>query len=196
VWGLYWLWPDHIDANTLNHRRELPPMFTGDASTEMACLADTFAGLDQRAWVHHIPRLMLLSNTANLYGIHPRRVMEWMSDRYIDAADWVMVPNVMGMALWADGGRMATKPYVSGGAYINRMSDYCGDCRYNPRKRTGDDACPFTTLYWDFMARHRDLLADNHRMARPLANLDRLSDLEEVRAQAERTVRAIRDGRA
>ncbi|MDH3299089.1 MAG: cryptochrome/photolyase family protein [Acidimicrobiia bacterium] len=196
VWGLYWLWPDHIDSNTLNHRRELPPMFTGAASTEMACLADTFAGLDERAWVHHIPRLMLLSNMANLYGIHPRRVMEWMSDRYIDAAEWVMVPNVMGMALWADGGRMATKPYVSGGAYINRMSDYCSSCRYNPRKRTGDDACPFTTLYWDFMARHRDRLADNNRMARPLANLDRLSDLDDVRAQAERTIRAIRDGRA
>ncbi len=196
VWGLYWLWPDHADSNTLNHRRELPPMFTGEAGTDMACLADTFAGLDERAWVHHIPRLMLLSNMANLYGIHPRRVMEWMSDRYIDAAEWVMVPNVMGMALWADGGRMATKPYVSGGAYINRMSDYCPSCRYNPRKRTGDDACPFTTLYWDFMARHRDRLADNHRMARPLANLDRLSDVDEVRDQAERTVRAIRDGRA
>ncbi len=196
VWGLYWLWPDHADSNALNHRRELPPMFTGEASTDMACLADTFAGLDERAWVHHIPRLMLLSNMANLYGIHPRRVMDWMSDRYIDAAEWVMVPNVMGMALWADGGRMATKPYVSGGAYINRMSDYCSSCRYNPRNRTGDDACPFTTLYWDFMARHRDRLAGNNRMARPLANLDRLSDLDDVRAQAERTIRAIRDGRA
>ena len=196
VWGLYWLWPDHADSNTLNHRRELPPMFTGEAGTDMACLADTFAGLDERAWVHHIPRLMLLSNMANLYGIHPRRVMEWMSDRYIDAAEWVMVPNVMGMALWADGGRMATKPYVSGGAYINRMSDYCASCRYNPRNRTGDDACPFTTLYWDFLDRHRDRLADNHRIARPLANLDRLSNLDEVRAQAERTIRAIRDGRA
>ncbi len=91
---------------------------------------------------------------------------------------------------------MATKPYVSGGAYINRMSDYCSSCRYNPRNRTGDDACPFTTLYWDFMARHRDRLAGNNRMARPLANLYRLSDLDDVRAQAERTIRAIRDGRA
>ncbi len=196
VWGLYWLWPDHVEANRLNHRRRLPPMFTGEATTDMACLAATFAGLDERAWVHHIPRLMLLSNMANLYGIHPRRVMEWMSDRYIDAAEWVMVPNVMGMALWADGGRMATKPYVSGGAYINRMSDHCADCRYNPRHRTGDDACPFTTLYWDFLARHRETLSESGRMARPLANLDRLSDLDDVRDQAERTVRAIGDGRA
>ena len=138
---------------------------------------------------------MVLSNFANLYGIHPRRLMNWMLSQYIDGAEWVMVPNVMGMALWADGGRMATKPYVSGGAYINRMSDYCSDCAYDPRKRVGDDACPFTTLYWDFLDRHRDVLAGNHRMARPLANLDRLSDLDAVRDHAAFVKRAISDGR-
>ncbi|NND73766.1 MAG: cryptochrome/photolyase family protein [Ilumatobacter sp.] len=195
VWNLYWLWPDHADSNVLDHRRELPPMYTGDATTEMACLADTFDSLRRRAWVHHIPRLMLLSNFANLYGIHPRRLMDWMSAVYIDAAEWVMVPNVMGMALWADGGRMSTKPYVSGGAYVNRMSDYCGSCRYDPKQRVGDDACPFTTLYWDFMARHRDALKANGRMARPLANLDSLSNLDEVRDRAEHVVRGVRDGR-
>jgi deoxyribodipyrimidine photolyase-related protein len=195
VWGLYWLWPDHIDSNALDHRRHLPPMFTGEAETDMACLAHTFDGLHERAWVHHIPRLMLLSNFANLYGIHPRRLMDWMWDNYIDGAEWVMVPNVMGMALWADGGRMATKPYVSGGAYVNRMSDYCRGCRYNPKKRTGDDACPFTTLYWDFLHRHRDRLAESHRMQRPLANLDRLSDLDATLDRAEYVIRAIRDGR-
>jgi deoxyribodipyrimidine photolyase-related protein len=195
VWGLYWLWPDHIESNVLNHRRHVPPAFTGEAETEMACVADTLDGLKQRAWVHHIPRLMVLSNFANLYGIHPRRLMDWMLDQYIDGAEWVMVPNVMGMALWADGGRMATKPYVSGGAYINRMSDYCSGCRYNPRNRVGDDACPFTTLYWDFMARHRDRLSQNHRMGRPLANLDRLSDLGAVQERAETVKRGIRDGR-
>lgn len=194
VWGLYWLWSDHADANVLNHRRELPPSFTGDAATTMRCLEDTVDGLRRRAWVHHIPRLMVLSNLANLYGIHPRRVMNWMSDNYIDAAEWVMVPNVMGMGLWADGGRMATKPYISGGAYINRMSDYCGDCRYDPKQRVGDDACPFTTLYWDFLARHRERLKDNHRMARPLANLDRLSNLDVVRDRADDVVRGLRDG--
>jgi deoxyribodipyrimidine photolyase-related protein len=195
VWGLYWLWPDHIDSNVLDHRRHVPPAFTGEAETDMACIADTLDGLEKRAWVHHIPRLMVLSNFANLYGIHPRRLMDWMLDQYIDGAEWVMVPNVMGMALWADGGRMATKPYVSGGAYINRMSDYCSGCRYNPRKRVGDDACPFTTLYWDFLDRHRRSLESNHRMARPLANLGRLSDLEDVRDHAESVKRGIRDGR-
>jgi deoxyribodipyrimidine photolyase-related protein len=138
---------------------------------------------------------MVLSNFANLYGIHPRRLMDWMLDQYVDGAEWVMVPNVMGMALWADGGRMATKPYVSGGAYINRMSDYCSDCVYNPRNRVGEDACPFTTLYWDFLARHRDQLSQNHRMSRPLANLDRLSDLDAVRDRAETVKRGIRGGR-
>ncbi len=195
VWGLYWLWPEHGDSNELGHDRPLPPMFTGDAPTEMACLANTFDGLQQRAWVHHIPRLMLLSNFANLYGIEPRSVLDWMSDTYIDAAEWVMVPNVMGMALWADGGRMSTKPYVSGGAYINRMSDYCGDCRFNPRKRVGDDACPFTTLYWDFMHRHRDKLAKNHRMQRAAANLDRLSDIDDTLARAQTVIDAVAKGR-
>lgn len=195
VWGLYWLWPDHAGSNALGHDGDLPPMFTGRASTDMACMADAFAGLHDRAWVHHIPRLMLLSNVANLLGVHPRHVLDWMSDTYIDAAEWVMVPNVMGMALWADGGRMATKPYVSGGAYVNRMSDYCGGCRYDPRRRTGEDACPITTLYWDFLARHRERLSGNNRMARPLANLDRLSDLDEVRARAAVVIESAADGR-
>ena len=195
VWGLYWLWPDHLESNVLDHRRELPPMFTGEADTDMRCMADTLDGLRERAWVHHIPRLMLLSNFSNLYGIHPRWVMDWMSDQYIDGAEWVMVPNVMGMGLWADGGRMATKPYVSGGAYVNRMSDYCGDCHYDHKARTGDDACPFTTLYWDFLARHEERLGNNHRLSRPLANMRRLSDLDQVRDRADSVIRGIRDGR-
>ena len=195
VWGLYWLWPDHADSNELDHHRPLPPMFTGEANTDMACLADTFRSLHDRAWVHHIPRLMLLSNFANLYGIEPKAVLRWMSDTYIDAAEWVMVPNVMGMALWADGGRMATKPYVSGGAYINRMSDYCSDCRFNPKKRTGDDACPFTTLYWDFMHRHQERLKGNHRMQRAVANLNRLSDVDDTLARAAVVIGAVGEGR-
>lgn len=195
VWGLYWLWPDHVEANGFEHQRDVPPAFTGAATTEMACLADVLNGLEARAWVHHIPRLMILSNLANLYGANPRKVMEWMSGQYIDAAEWVMVPNVMGMGLWADGGRMATKPYVSGGAYVHRMSDYCDDCPYDHRKRVGEDACPFTTLYWDFIDRHRDRLTGNHRMARPLATLDRLSDLDDVRERAHDVILGLGDGR-
>jgi deoxyribodipyrimidine photolyase-related protein len=195
VWGISWLWPDQADANALDHRRQVPASWIGTASTEMRCLAITLDGLHERGWVHHIQRLMVLSNLANLYGVHPSYVRNWMRERYVDGADWVMGPNVMGMGLWADGGRMATKPYVSGGAYINRMSDYCKECRFDPGKRTGDDACPFTTLYWDFLDRHRDQLRSNARMARQYHTLDRLSDLDGVRARAEEVVIAIREGR-
>ncbi len=194
VWGLYWLWPDHVESNALGHQRDLPPMFTGEADTDLVCLAETVGALDERAWVHHIPRLMVLSNFANLYGINPRQVMDWMAARYIDGAEWVMVPNVMGMALWADGGRMATKPYVSGGAYLNRMSDYCRRCRFDPKRRVGDDACPFTTLYWDFLAEHEDVLASSGRMAQPMAGMRRLSNLDDVRAQAVDVRRRIAVG--
>jgi len=196
VWGLYWALPELVEANALDNDRPLPAAFTETASTHMRCVADVLAGLQDRAWVHHIPRLMILANLANLYGSEPRLVKDWMLDQYIDAADWVMVPNVMGMGMWADGGRMASKPYVSGGAYISRMSDYCGDCRYDHRARTGADACPFTTLYWDFLARHQTRLAGNHRLARPLAAMRRLPDLDAVRDRAEQVRRAIADGTA
>jgi deoxyribodipyrimidine photolyase-related protein len=195
IWGIYWLWPDHESSNVFGHDRELPPAFTFEASTELACLAAALDGLEQRAWIHHIQRLMVLSNIANLVGISPTEVRDWMRAMYIDGGDWVMGPNVFGMGLWADGGRMATKPYVSGGAYVNRMSDHCGDCRFNPRKRVGDDACPLTTLYWDFLDRNRPVLEDNHRVARQYATLDRLSDLEEVRERATTVIDALMGGR-
>ncbi len=194
VWGLYWLWPDHAESNAFAHHAPLPPAFTGAAKTKMACLAETLKGLEDRAWVHHIQRLMILSNFANLVGIDPKQLLAWMSSQYIDAAEWVMVPNVMGMALYADGGRMATKPYVSGGAYINRMSDSCKRCPYDPRRRTGDDACPFTTLYWDFLARHEGALQGNHRMARPLMSMRRLRDLPAVRDRAKQVLRGLEAG--
>ena len=194
VWGIYWMWPDQGDENALGNDRGIPPSWMGDVTTSMRCMEVTLDGLQRRAWVHHIQRLMVLSNFANLYGIEPTSVRDWMRERYIDGADWVMGPNVMGMGLWADGGRMSTKPYVSGGAYINRMSDYCGDCRYKPGERTGKDACPFTTLYWDFLDRHREVLSSNARMARQYANLDRLSDINEVRQRAEDVIAGIEDG--
>ena len=127
-----------------------------------------------------------------LAGIRDRPIV---LKRFVDGAEWVMLPNVIGMALHADGGRMATKPYASGGAYINRMSDYCKGCRFDPRKRTGDDACPFTTLYWDFLGRHRERFSRNHRMKRIVANLDRLGDLDEVRARAEQVQTLLSEGR-
>lgn len=193
VWGIYWLWPDQVESNVFGHQRPIPPSWL-DEPTEMKCVSQAIGGLNQRAWIHHIERLMVLSNFANLYGIEPKAVHDWMRARYIDGGNWVMGPNVYGMGLWADGGRMATKPYVSGGAYINRMSDFCGDCRFNPRNRVGDDACPFTTLYWDFLDRHRDKLASNHRMARQYATLDRLDDVAELRERAKHIKHLIEEG--
>ena len=184
VWGIYWLRPDQPSENVLGNDHPLPAAFVGTARTDMACVQGVLDDLDERGWVHHIPRLMVLSNIANLIGVEPQAVHDWMRERYVDGTNWVMGPNVYGMGMWADGGAMSTKPYVSGGAYINRMSNYCGDCRFDPRKRTGEEACPFTTLYWDFLDRHRDVLGGNHRVARQYGTLDRLGDLDDVRRRA------------
>ncbi len=194
IWGIYWLWPEQRHANFFQHKREMPPAFLGTATTDMQCLQITLDGLEERGWVHHIQRLMVLANFANLYGLDPVELLRWMRDRFVDAADWVMVPNVMGMGMWADGGRMATKPYVSGGAYINRMSDYCHSCRFRPSSRTGEAACPFTVLYWGFLDRNRSVLGDNYRLARQYATLDRLGDLPELRATARRHISAFGRG--
>ena len=195
IWGVYWLRPELEDANVLGNERSLPPAFTGGAPTRMRCLAEAVAGIEQRGWLHHIQRLMILANFANLCGVHPGTLTEWMRASFVDAADWVMVPNVAGLAMWADGGGMATKPYVSGGAYIDRMSDYCRSCRFDPRQRAGPDACPFTTLYWDFLDRHRRALEANGRMRLQTRNLDRIADrLPGIRTDAERVRRALADG--
>ncbi len=189
VWGIYWLWmPGYGDSNELRADRPLPAAFTGDSGTEMRCVNEVLGHVEQRAYAHHIERLMVLGNLALTAGVDPRAMTEWMTGAFIDGAEWVMLPNVIGMALFADGGRMATKPYASGGAYIQRMSDFCRDCRFDPRKRTGPDACPYTSLYWDFLARNRKELAGNHRMSRQLAAMGKLSDLEAVRDRAAEVV--------
>jgi deoxyribodipyrimidine photolyase-related protein len=140
--------------------------------------------VERHAYAHHIQRLMVLGNLALLAGVRPSEMVDWMWASFIDGAEWVMLPNVLGMALHADGGRMTTKPYAGGGAYIDRMSDHCGRCRYDPRRRTCDDACPFTTLYWDFLARHAERFAGNPRMARQVSAMRRLPDLPAVRERA------------
>lgn len=186
VWGVYWLeMPGYARANALAAQGPLPPALAGEAETAMRCLAETLSAVNDHGYAHHIQRLMVLGNLALLAGVEPRRMVDWMWASFIDGAEWVMVPNVVGMALHADGGLMATKPYAAGGNYINRMSDYCSGCPFDPAQRTGADACPFTTLYWRFLDRHRRLLERNPRMGRQLAALRRLSDIEAVRRRAK-----------
>jgi deoxyribodipyrimidine photolyase-related protein len=193
VWGIYWLWPEMNEGNALANRAPVPPAFLGEP-TDMRCLAETVRGIGDRGWNHHIQRLMVLTNLANLLGVEPGAMTDWMMSSYVDAAEWVMVPNVFGMGMWADGGRMATKPYVSGGAYIDRMSDHCGSCRFDPTQRSGPEACPFSSLYWDFLARHRTLLHSSARMGMVLSGLDRLPDLEETRRRADEVRVALLEG--
>lgn len=183
--GLYWHFgDDYRRENTLRATRPLPSALTEPGTTSMACVGSIVDDIDRRGWVHHIPRLMVLANLALIAGIEPAALLVWMRRMFIDAADWVMVPNVIGMGVHADGGRMMTKPYAAGGAYISRMGRYCSSCPYDPRRRTGEDACPFTTLYWDFLDRNRAEFEANPRMAQQVRGLDRLSDLPEVRVRA------------
>ena len=152
-------------------------------SVDAACLSQTLAGVRDNGWVHHIPRLMVLGNYAMQRGWDPAEVTDWFHRAFVDGYDWVMVPNVVGMSQYADGGILATKPYAAGGAYINRMSDYCSECPYDPRTRVGATACPVTAGYWAFLHRNRDRLAANPRLARPLSGLHRLTDLEPLLLQ-------------
>ncbi len=185
VWCVYWLWmPEYRTKNGLGADKPVPPAFTGEASTELACVAGTVSHVHDYGYAHHIERLMVLGNLALTAGVDPLAMTNWMWASFVDGAEWVMLPNVVGMAMHADGGMMATKPYASGGAYINKMSNYCKGCRFDPKKRTGDDACPYTTLYWDFLARNEDAFRSNHRMGQQLAGMRRLANLEEVRERA------------
>lgn len=194
VWQLYWhLGEDYRHLNALDARTPVPDWFAElDAdAVQASCLKGVLADMRHNGWVHHIPRLMVLGNFAMQRGWDPREVTDWFHRAFVDGYDWVMVPNVVGMSQYADGGILATKPYAAGGAYINRMSDYCGDCRYDPRQRVGPDACPFTAGYWSFLHRNRDRLQTNARLAQPLSGLKRLTDLEALLAQeAERDSQA------
>ena len=196
VWGLYWAWmPEYARVNELGATEPLPPVFTGRADTRMNCVSHALAAVDSHAYAHHIQRLMVIGNLALIAGVDPRALTDWMWANFVDGAEWVMVPNVMGMSQFADGGRMATKPYASGGAYIDRMSDYCKGCSYDRTKRVGDDACPFTTLYWDFMARHEPRFGRNPRVAQQVRAAFKLKDLDQVRERASEVIVMLREGR-
>jgi deoxyribodipyrimidine photolyase-related protein len=181
IWHLYWYFePGYRRSDELGARGRMPKWFAElDAgAVEARCLSDVLAGVRDRGWVHHIPRLMVLGNYAMQRGWRPGAVADWFHRAFVDGYEWVMTANVIGMSQFADGGRMSTKPYAAGGAYIHRMSDYCGGCRYRPTVRVGDDACPYTAGYWSFLARHEPDLAGNHRMRQPLRGLGRLTDLD------------------
>jgi len=187
VRGVYWQFmPEYLDRNALNAAAPLPNLYwTGD--TDMNCLRDAVGQTLAYGYAHHIQRLMVTGLFALLFGVAPQRVHEWYLAVYVDAVEWVELPNTLGMSQFADGGVMASKPYCATGAYIDRMSNACKGCRYDPKKASGPDACPFTTLYWDFLARHQKLLAKNQRMTMQLKNVGRkdAADLRAIRRQAE-----------
>ena len=183
--------PDYAGSNKLLAQRKLPDFFwTGE--TEMNCLRQCFKEVRESAYNHHIQRLMVIGNFCLLCGFDPREVQEWYLVVYHDAYEWVEMPNVVGMILYADGGLFASKPYAASANYIDKMSDYCGSCAYSPRTKQGEGACPFNLLYWDFMARNRERLSGNHRLKRTYATLDRM-DPEKVRA-VRRQARDFLDG--
>ncbi|CUH79090.1 cryptochrome/photolyase family protein [Tropicibacter naphthalenivorans] len=172
--GIYYLeGPDYPRRNALNHQRGLPDLFWG-APTDMACLGAAVAQTRDEAYAHHIQRLMVTGNFALLAGINPTEVHDWYLRVYIDAFEWVESPNTVGMSQFADGGIIASKPYISSGNYINKMSNYCKGCAYSVKAKTGEDACPFNLLYWHFLDRHRDRFEGNHRMGNMYRTWDRM----------------------
>ncbi len=193
--GIYWLMmPEYQTTNYLRAKRPLPLFYwTGD--THMECMRQAIGSTLQNAYAHHIQRLMVTGNFALLAGIDPAQVEEWYLAVYADAFEWVELPNTHGMALFADGGIVGSKPYAASGAYINRMSDYCRSCPFDPRKKIGPEACPFTLLYWNFLMENEDLLATNQRMAIAYGNLRRMPGAERDRIASEaRSFLAALDG--
>lgn len=188
VRGLYFhLMPAYPLSNRLNADRPLP-WFYWSGQTDMHCIAETVRNTRQHAYAHHIQRLMVTGNFALLAGIRPSEVEEWYLAVYADAFEWVELPNVHGMALFADGGLLASKPYAASGAYIDRMSDYCSSCRYDPKVKSGPGACPFNFLYWNFLVENRAVLGANQRLAMAYGNLDRMPEdrLQEITRAARK----------
>ncbi len=176
--GMYWLdMPEMKQANHFNHLRTLPAWYWS-GETNMHCMRETINQTMQHGYAHHIQRLMVTGMFGILAEIEPKQLSDWYLAVYVDAIEWVELPNVIGMALYANGGRFTSKPYIASGAYINRMSNYCVGCRYKPDRKTGDDACPVTALYWHFLDKHEKEFANQPRTALMVKNLQRLSDDE------------------
>ena len=185
VRGIYWLKaPEYRARNFLDADRKLP-WFYWSGETDMACVADVVKTTRENAYAHHIQRLMVTGNLALLLGVHPDAVDDWYMCVYADAYEWVEMPNTRGMALFADGGIVGSKPYAASGAYIDRMSNYCGVCRYDVKSKGGDAACPFNRLYWGFLERNRNRLRDNVRLAMPYKTLDGFGEAKRAALAAE-----------
>ncbi|MBK7764872.1 MAG: cryptochrome/photolyase family protein [Sulfuritalea sp.] len=192
VRGIYWTqMPDYLERNALDARQDLPAWYWTGA-TDMACLRDALAQTLTHGYANHIQRLMVTGLYALMLGVQPRQVHAWYLAVYVDAVEWVELPNTLGMSQYADGGVMGSKPYIATGKYIQRMSPHCKGCRYDPAQRSGDSACPFTTLYWAFLMRHEAALARNPRMGLQVKNVARLTDVQK-QAVSERAA-AIRRG--
>lgn len=176
--GIYWhVGTDYCERNQLDQHGSLPEFYwTGQ--TEMVCLRECIGQVLKYGYGHHIQRLMVTGNFALIAGVHPRSVSDWYLAMYVDAVDWVTLPNALGMAMHADGGVVGSKPYAASGRYVQRMSNHCATCRFDPGKRTGPAACPLTTFYWDFLIRNRRRLQSNRRMTMILKQLDRMSEDE------------------
>jgi deoxyribodipyrimidine photolyase-related protein len=176
VRGIYFLeGPNYTSRNALEHKRDLPALYWG-GETKMHCLSKAVEQTREEAYAHHIQRLMVIGNFALLAGVDPEQVHEWYLEVYADAFEWVEAPNTIGMSQFADGAIIASKPYVSSGAYINRMSNYCKSCQYSVKEKTGENACPFNVLYWDFLIRHEDRFSNNARMGNMYRTWNRMHE--------------------
>ena len=192
VRGIYWTqMPGYAQRNALDAQEDLPAWYWTGA-TDMACLRDALVQTLTHGYANHIQRLMVTGLYALMLGVQPKQVHAWYLAVYVDAVEWVELPNTLGMSQYADGGVMGSKPYIATGKYIQRMSPHCKGCRYDPAQRSGDDACPFTSLYWDFLMRHEATLAKNPRMALQVKNVARLTDAQK-QAVSDRAA-AIRRG--
>jgi deoxyribodipyrimidine photolyase-related protein len=198
VRGIYWLrMPEYAALNAFGNQRSLPAFYwTG--RTEMRCMAQAIGQTLELGYAHHIQRLMVTGNFALLAGIAPAAICEWYLAVYLDAFEWVELPNTLGMVMHADGGYLGSKPYCASGRYIQRMSDHCASCRYNVERATEDDACPFNALYWHFLMRHRDRLGGNPRLAMVYRNLQRMAEsrVEALWQRGERLLARLDAGEA
>jgi deoxyribodipyrimidine photolyase-related protein len=186
--GLYhWFGVDYPALNHFGATQPLPVWLDQLGGSGMSCVDTVLSELKLSGYAHHIQRLMVLANYGLIAGLDPQALTAWFHRMFIDGHDWVMQTNVLGMGLFADGGRLASKPYAASGNYIKRMSTYCKGCRYDVKQRTGPKACPFNSLYWDFLDRHAEALRRNPRMGLVMKQLDKLpeAELEQIRAAAQ-----------